>query len=87
MMNMNKKHRRTLEAVFKIPVQSRIPWKEVETLLKSLGAEISEGLGSRVRIALNGVKAIFHRPHPRKEIDKGALCDMRRFLITAGVKL
>lgn len=70
---MNKKHRSTLKAVFKIPVQSGIPWKEVETLLKSLGSEISEGSG-------------FHRPHPRKEIDKEALCDMCRFLITAGVK-
>ncbi len=44
---MNKKHRSTLKAVFKIPVQSGIPWKE---------------------------------------IDKEALCDMCRFLITAGVK-
>ncbi|MCB9092709.1 MAG: type II toxin-antitoxin system HicA family toxin [Halobacteriovoraceae bacterium] len=58
----------------------------MEALLKSLGAEISEGAGSRIRIALNGVRAVFHRPHPRKETDKGALCDMRRFLIIAGVK-
>ena len=28
----------------------------------ALGAEISEGNGSRVRIALNGVRAVFHRP-------------------------
>jgi len=53
---------------------------------KIVRSEISEGSGSRVRIALNVVRAVFHRPHPRKETDKGALCDMRRFLITAGVK-
>jgi hypothetical protein len=51
-----------------------------------LGAEISEGEGSRVRIALNGVRAVFHRPHPRKEIDKGALKSLRNFLENAGVK-
>jgi hypothetical protein len=83
---MNRKHKRTLEVTFRNPVQSGVPWKDIESLLKSLGAEISEGSGSRVRIALNGVRAVFHMPHPRKETDKGALCDMRRFLITAGVK-
>ena len=40
----------------------------------------------RVRIALNGVRAVFHRPHPRKEIDKGAVKSMRRFLSEAGVR-
>ncbi|WP_296452844.1 type II toxin-antitoxin system HicA family toxin [Rubinisphaera sp.] len=54
-------------------------------MLNSTGAEITEGAGSRVRIALNGVRAIFHRPHPQKETDKGAIKSMRRFLIEAGV--
>lgn len=49
-------------------------------------AEISEGSGSRVRIVLNGVKAVFHRPHPTAETDKGALISMRKFLENAGVK-
>lgn len=56
-------------------------------MLTALGAEISEGSGSRVRIALNGVRAVFHRPHPRKETDKGAVVSMRRFLMEAGVTL
>jgi hypothetical protein len=43
-----------------------------------LGAEISEGKGSRLRIALNNVRAVFHRPHPHKETDKGALRSLRR---------
>jgi len=75
-----------LTAIFKLPTQSGVLWKDIEMLLKTLGAEISEGSGSRIRIALNGVRAVFHRPHPRKETDKGALCDVRRFLITAGIK-
>lgn len=54
-------------------------------MLISIGADISEGNGSRVRIALNGVRAVFHRPHPQKETDKGAVKDMRRFLIEAGI--
>jgi HicA toxin of bacterial toxin-antitoxin, len=54
-------------------------------MLLALGAEISEGSGSRVRIYLNGIKAVFHRPHPRKETDKGAVVSMRRFLIAASI--
>jgi hypothetical protein len=66
-------------------VQSSIVWKDIENMLKALGAEISEGMGCRVRIALKGVRAVFHRPHPRKETDKGAIVSMRRFLIEAGI--
>ncbi|OGT37889.1 MAG: hypothetical protein A3F12_07115 [Gammaproteobacteria bacterium RIFCSPHIGHO2_12_FULL_38_14] len=83
---MNKKHRKILEQIFQQPVQAGIAWKDIEALLKTLGAEISEGNGSRVRVALNGMRAVFHRPHPHKETDKGAVVSMRRFLKEAGFK-
>lgn len=83
---MTKKHQRTLDAIFAIPVRSNVKWKDIESLLKNEGATIEEGEGSRVRILLNGEEAVFHRPHPRKETDKGALVSMRRFLNNAGVK-
>ena len=82
---MNKKHRKILRAIFENPVQSNILWDDIEKLLTALGAEISEGRGSRVRIALNDVRAVFHRPHPRKETDKGAVISMRRFLTEAEI--
>jgi len=84
---MNRRHQSTLEAIFTDPVQSNIVWTDIESMLKALGAEISEGRGSRVRIALNGVRAVFHRPHPEKETDKGAVKSMRRFLETAGIDI
>jgi len=83
---MNRKHQRTLEAIFTIPVQSSIKWKDIESLFINLGAEIKEGQGSRIRILLNKEEAVFHRPHPRKETDKGAVVSVRRFLENAGVK-
>ena len=82
---MSKRHRKTLEAIFQNPARSNIAWSDIEKMLQALGAELSEGNGSRVRIALRGVRAVFHRPHPQKETDKGALMSMRRFLIEAGV--
>ena len=84
-MIINKKHRKTLQAIFHEPILSDLKWSDIEAMLKALNAEISEGRGSRVRIALNGVKAVFHRPHPQKETDKGALKSMRRFLKEAGI--
>ena len=83
---MNSKHRRALSAIFENPVSANIAWADIESLLAALGAEISEGRGSRVRIALNGVRAVFHRPHPQKEASRGAVTSMRRFLLEAGVE-
>jgi hypothetical protein len=77
------KHDRTLESIFADPVRANVKWTDIETLLLHHGAVITEGAGSRVRIALNGARAVFHRPHPRPEMDKGALKSMRRFLTEA----
>jgi len=82
---LRTKHQKTLEAIFSRPAKSGISWSDIESLLETLGAEISEGNGSRVRIVLNGCRAVFHRPHPQKETDKGAVASMKRFLIEAGV--
>jgi len=83
---MSRKHRQTLREIFENPVRANIEWDDVEKLLIALGADLSEGRGSRLRIALNNVRAVFHRPHPRKEMDKGAVVSMRRFLVEAEVK-
>ncbi|HEY9070535.1 MAG TPA: type II toxin-antitoxin system HicA family toxin [Candidatus Ozemobacteraceae bacterium] len=69
-----------------MPTRSGIAWNDAEALLMALGAEREEGRGSRVRFILNGVFASFHRPHPHKETDKGAVVSLRRFLVEAGVK-
>lgn len=82
---MNSKNLKTLQAIFANPVRANIEWIEIENLLNACGAEITEGKGSRIRIALNGIRAVFHRPHPQKETDKGAILSLRRFLTEAGV--
>lgn len=85
LMGMGPKHRNTLRSVFEDPVKANIQWRDIEAMLHALGAELTEGAGARLRIALNGVRAVFHRPHPQKETDKGAVKSLRRFLIEAGV--
>ena len=84
---MNNKHRKTLNAIFHQLVLSNIAWKNIESMLVNLGALVEKAEGSRIVIELNGIVAVFHRPHPRKETDKGAVKSMRRFLREAGVTL
>ncbi len=83
---MNKKQRQTLQKVFEKPERSDILWNDIEGLFLALGAEVTEGKGSRVRVALNGVRAVFHRPHPERVTNKGAVKSVRRFLMESGVK-
>ena len=72
--------------IFREPVLSDIERTDIESLLQALGAKLSEGNVSRVRVELNGERAVFHRPHPEKTTDKGAVRAVRRFLLNAGVK-
>ena len=83
---MHNKHRKTLDAIFVEPALSNIAWSDIESLLIAVVAQRFEGNGSRVRFLLNDVKATFHRSHPQKETDKGAVVSVRRFLEAGGVK-
>ncbi|MES5099416.1 type II toxin-antitoxin system HicA family toxin [Agrobacterium sp. BA1120] len=85
-MELSKKHQAVLKAIFSDPVRAGIVWRDIEALFLASGAEVTEGQGSRVRVALNGVRAVFHRPHPQKETDKGAVKSVRRFLSEAGIR-
>jgi len=83
---MNKKQRQTLDRIFDKPERSDILWNDIESLFKALGADLSEGRGSRVRVALKGVRAVFHRPHPQRLTNKSTVRSVRRFLLETGVK-
>jgi hypothetical protein len=83
---MNKKQQQTLERVFEKPERSDIAWHDIESLFKALGADVSEGKGSRVRVALKDVRAVFHRPHPRRVTNKSTIRSVRRFLLETGVE-
>ena len=79
-------HERTLAAIFAEPTRANLRWAEIESRLLHLGATISAGSSSRVRVALNGVRAVFQRPHPPPLATKPAVRSVRRFLSEAGVQ-
>jgi hypothetical protein len=81
---MNRKQRKTLNAIFAKPDRANISWKNIESLFSALGGQVSYGGGSMVRVVLNDVVAVFHKPHPQKETYKSAVRRVRRFLTEAG---
>ncbi|MBF0322363.1 MAG: type II toxin-antitoxin system HicA family toxin [Magnetococcales bacterium] len=83
---MNSKHRKTLEAIFSLPVPTSLAWDRIEALFVALGAEVIEGAGSRVGFKLQGERADFHRPHPGKEAKPYQVRATREFLERIGVK-
>jgi hypothetical protein len=83
---MNASHRKTLLAIYATPTPSALEWRKIESLFVSLGAQLIEGNGSRVRFEFNGVIATFHRPHPQKEAKPYQVRDARDFLTQLGVK-
>jgi hypothetical protein len=83
---VNTKQRKTLELLFTNPTPADIAWADIESLFRALGAEIREGAGSRVRVKLNRIPAVFHVPHPRRRIAQGRIRAIRAFLEDAGVE-
>ena len=69
-----------LRAVFAQPTRANIKWADIERLFIAVGAEVSEGAGSRVRIKLGDQVKTFHRPHPGHEARRYAVEAAREFL-------
>ncbi len=82
---MNKKQSETLNAIFEDPVRADIAWRDFESLLKALGAQVTKGTGSVRRVILNDEVGIFHEPHPKKVLKKWAVRYARGFLSNAGI--
>ena len=84
--HLSKRHNKVLVSIFNNPISGTIKWSGIEALFKALNATIEEREGSRVAVILNGKVAIFHRPHPSPDTDKGAVKSVRKFLENVGVK-
>ncbi|MET0116085.1 MAG: type II toxin-antitoxin system HicA family toxin [Sedimenticola sp.] len=81
---MSHKHEKMLAAIFHDPVSGNLHWREIESLLKSLGAEFHELPGARIRLVLNGVEGMLHRPHHSSVLPKHDVRHLRQYLSSAG---
>lgn len=83
---MNAKHRKTLQAIFKVPTQSGIVFSDIESLVRAVGGEVREGRGSRVVFELRGRRQYLHRPHPGKEARRYQVEELREWFAELGIK-
>ena len=77
-------HGRTLAAIFAEPTRANTDWADIEALFVHLGATVEASRGSRVRVTLDGVDKVFHRPHPGSEAHKPHVREVRAFLTNTG---
>jgi hypothetical protein len=83
---MKSRHTKTLQAIFRQPTSGTIVFADIETLIVSLGGEVLEREGSRVKITLKGEQWRCHRPHPGKEAKKYQVEEVRELLERVGVR-
>ena len=82
---MSHRRDKLLHSILEEPVSGNIHWRDVESLLHHLGAELDATRGARVRVRLNGVEATLHRPHHSTVCSKQDVRHLRDFLIAAGL--
>lgn len=86
-VRLNKRHQKTLEAIFSTKTPATLQWRRIEALFKALGATKDERKGSSVTFELNEKSVTLHRPHPRKEANRYQIRDAREFLKRVGITL
>jgi hypothetical protein len=83
---VNTKHSKTLKAIFAKPTASSLVFAHIEALVLSLGGQVFEREGSRVKIVLMGEQMHCHRPHPGKEAKRYQVEEVRALFERVGVR-
>ena len=77
---MSHKHEHLIQSIFRDPISANIHWREVESLLHHLGADIEPLSGARLRVKLNGYEDILHRPHHGNTLGRQDIKNLREYL-------
>ncbi len=81
---MSRHHANLIRSLFHDPPPHNLHWREIETLLKHVGASVEPISGARVRVTLGRAEEVLHRPHG-DELDRQSVLHVRAFLGRAGV--
>jgi len=82
---MSHKHESLIRTIFHDPISGNIHWREVESLLTHLEAKVESLSGARIRVVLNGVEGVLHRPHHSNTLDRSGVKHLREYLAHARV--
>jgi hypothetical protein len=84
-VTMSHKHESLIRTLFHDPISGNIHWREVESLLHHVGANVEQLSGARIRVTLNGVEGILHRPHHSNTLDRSGVKHVREYLARARI--
>ena len=82
---MSHKHEHLIRAIFHDPISGNIQWREIESLLRHLGADVESLSGTRVRVKLNGHEGVLHRPHGGNALGRQDVQHLREYLAHARI--
>jgi hypothetical protein len=75
-------HRKTLEKLFEHPPSKNVEWRELESLLETVGIVTREHNG-KLKVRVGPETEVLHAPH-EKDVDIQTILDVRRMLTNAG---
>ena len=84
---MSHKYTNLLRSIMNDPLSANVHWREVESLLNHLGADVEPSHGARFKVTLNDVTDFLHHPHHGSVCTKDLIKKLRDFLTHAGVSL
>ncbi|MCB4360558.1 type II toxin-antitoxin system HicA family toxin [Quatrionicoccus australiensis] len=83
---MSHKHAHLMRSIFQDPPSANIHWREIESLLNHLGAEVEPAHG-RCKVTLNKVETFLHPPHGGSTCSRTDIKAVREMLLHAGITL
>jgi hypothetical protein len=80
--HLSSHHRDTIDRIFSHPASRNIEWRQVVSLLETIGTVTREHNG-KLRVALGPETEVLPAPH-EKDVDIQVVVDRRRMLTQAG---
>jgi hypothetical protein len=81
--HIDSEHRNTIEKIFSEPSSGNIEWRQVKSLLETVGTATAEHNG-KLKVTLGGETEVLQPPR-EKDIDQQLIVDLRRMLRRAGL--
>ena len=82
---MSRHHANLIRSIFHDPPSGNLHWREVESLLKHVGASLEPLSGARIRVTLGRMEDVLHRPHHSNVLDAKSILHLRDCLARGGV--
>lgn len=85
-MELSKKHLKTIAKIRKRPRTGNLKYPDLESALEAMGFErFSNKSGGVAFNKGDNLTFTYHRPHPRPDVDKGAINALDKFLEREGI--